>query len=81
MADSQALKTRNLIHLYKDGDQWCAIYPLGSDIMSCEALAFSPIQWSKNYEGIEKEIGKYAVLQKLKNENPNLPTHSFYCDE
>jgi hypothetical protein len=73
-------QTRNLIHLYIDGDQWCAIYPLGSDIMNCQAIAFSPVRWVKNYDGIEKEYGRWAALQKLKDENPSLPTHSFYCE-
>ena len=75
------LETRNLIHLYKDGNQWCAIYPMFSDIMNCEALAFSPIdvQFNKNI-GRDLDYGKYRVLQKIKEENPNLPTHSFYSD-
>lgn len=72
---------RNLIHIYLDGNQWCAIYPMGSDLMSCKAVAFSPIekQFNENI-GRERDYGKYAVLAKLKKENPDLPTHSFYSD-
>jgi len=74
--------TRNLIEITKDGKQWCAMYPFGSNIMECKALAFSPEdkRWNKHL-GREIDYGKHAVIQKLKNENPNLPTHSFYCDE
>jgi hypothetical protein len=75
------METRNLIHIYKDGNEWCAIYPMGSDIMSCEALAYAPVNVNFNEQiGRSRDYGKYQVLQKLKDENPNLPTHSFYCD-
>ncbi len=75
------LRCKNLIHLYIDGDQWCAIYPMFSDIMSCTAIAFSPIRWTKNHEGRDVERGKFDVLAKIKSENPNLPTHSYYCEK
>lgn len=74
--------TKNLIHIYLDGDQWCAIYPMGSNLMDCDCVAFSPTNKMFNpYLGRERDYGKYAVLYKLKDENQNLPTHSFYCEE
>lgn len=70
----------NLIYLYRDGDQWCAIYPMGSNIMDCIAVAFSPINIVFNEMlGRSRDYGKWAVLGKIKKENPNITT-SFYCE-
>lgn len=75
------MSTRNLIHIYKDGSHWCAIYPMGSNLMECDAVAFSPINVLYNENiGRSRDYGKFAALQKLKDENPALPTHSFYSD-
>ena len=58
------METRNLIHLYIDGNQWCAIYPMGSNLMECDAVAFSPVNVQFNeYIGISRDYGKYAALQ------------------
>ena len=76
---SQEIK--NLIHIYLDGDQWCAIYPMGSNLMDCQAVAFSPINVQYNeHIGRSRDYGRYKVLTKLKEENPTLPTHSFYTE-
>lgn len=73
--------TRNLIDLYKDGDHWCAIYPMGSNLMECLAVAFSPIKvLSSEVANRNRDYGKWEALQKLKDENPNLPTHSYYSE-
>lgn len=72
---------RNLIHIYLDGNQWCAIFPMGSNLMECNAVAFSPINIQFNeHIGRSRDYGKYAALQKLKEENPTLPTHSYYSE-
>jgi hypothetical protein len=74
--------TRNLIHLYTDGDQWCAIYPMGSNIQDCVAVAFAPKDFQES-KMLNRTIdyGKWNCLEKLKSENPDLPTHSFYCEK
>ena len=75
------METINLIEITKDGDQWCAIYPMGSDLMTCIAVAFSPVDYHFNdMIGRWRDYGFREVLDKLKRENPNLPTTSFYSD-
>lgn len=72
--------TKNLIHIYLDGDQWCAIYPMGSNLMDCEAVAFSPINISYNeYIGRERDYGVRRALYKLRSENPQIET-SYYTE-
>lgn len=75
------MATKDLIHLYRDGDQWCAIYPIHSDLMTCQAVAFSPInvKFSQAVER-ERDYGRFAALKKLQDENPELQGKSWYCE-
>ena len=72
---------REIIHVFKEENKWCAIYPMGSTVDNCDFIAFSPenIKFNK-YIGRERDYGKNAVIQKIKDENKDLPTHSFYCE-
>jgi len=72
--------TRDLIHVYKDGNQWCAIYPMGSNLMDCQAVAFNNknVQFS-TYINRERDYGRYQALDKLRKENPEI-TRSYYCE-
>ena len=71
---------RNLIHVYLDGNQWCAIYPMGSNLMECEAVAFSPVNLQYGEQiGRVRDYGKMAAVEKLRDENPHIDT-SFYSE-
>ena len=71
---------RNLIHIYLDGNQWCAIYPMGSDIMSCKAVEFSPINIIYNDNiGRSRDYGMRQALNKLRANNPDIQT-SYYTE-
>ena len=49
--------------------------------MDCKAVAFAPKSIKFNeYIGRERDYGRYNALEKLKSENPDLPTTSFHCD-
>lgn len=73
------IEIRNLIHLYMDGNEWCAIYPMGSDLMTCEAVAFNPINIVFN-ERLESEVdcGGRAAIKKVRDQGINCPV---YCEE
>ena len=73
--------TRNLIHIYQDGNQWCAIYPIGSNLMDCLCVAFSPVNivYSESIRR-SRDYGRFQAKQNLINENPDLPTHTHYCE-
>lgn len=76
------VQTRNLIHIYKEDGQWCAIYPMFSTKENCRAIAYSPINIQYNeYLSRYRDYGFGAVLEKIKHENPKLPTHSYYTEE
>ena len=71
---------KNLIHIYLDGSQWCAIYPIGSDLMSCKAVEFSPQNIIYNeHIGRSRDYGMMEVLNKLRTKNPEIQT-SFYTE-
>lgn len=70
----------NLIHVYKDGDQWCAIYPMGSNLMDCKAVEFSPVDIQYNeFIGRSRDYGMMASVNKLRANNPEIQT-SYYTE-
>ena len=81
MVDPVNADTRDLIHCYKDGDHWCAIYPMGSDLMDCHAVAFMPENYQTDKNGLPpfqtRDYGQRQAIQKLRDENPEIKA-SFY---
>lgn len=76
MVDPLNANTRDLIHCYRDGNMWCAIYPMGSNLMDCEAVAFMPENYHTQQGGLPplttRDIGGHQAIQKLRDENPNI---------
>jgi hypothetical protein len=71
---------RDLIHVYLDGNQWCAIYPMYSDLMDCKAVEFSPKNIIYNeHLGRSRDYGMRAAVEKLRENNPDIQT-SFYTE-
>ncbi|MFH1610527.1 MAG: hypothetical protein ABIA91_01425 [Patescibacteria group bacterium] len=74
------METRNLIHCYLDGNQWCAIYPMGSDLMSCKAVEFAPRNIIYNEQiRRSRDYGMLKAINKLRTNNPEIQT-SFYTE-
>ena len=78
---------RNIMHCYKDGNAWCAIYPMHSNLMDCEAVVFvdEDIRFNEHLGG-ERDYGPRKALAKLreelfkyKNDNHSVST-SYYCE-
>lgn len=83
----EGIAKRNIMHCYKDGNAWCAIYPMGSNLMDCEAVVFvdEDIRFNEHLGG-ERDYGPRKAIAKLreelfkyKNDNHSLST-SYYCE-
>jgi hypothetical protein len=73
---------KDLIDVYLDGSHWCAIYPMGSNIMDCQAIAFTPINKVYNiYLERTRDYGKYQVIDLIRKEYPDITSgKSFYSE-
>ena len=75
---------REIIDIYKDGNQWCAIYPMGSNLQECVAVEFAPernvvVQTDGFGSTRIRDYGRFDALERLKL-NHSLPTDSFHCE-